>query len=228
MTGIITGNYEAPQISLTGPESALFDEAFSALSTLYDTYGQAPLSQILSPYKQLYKQAAQMAKAQFKGATFGGLMMNSGFNMQLIRAVTVLTQSKTSPVYGWSQEYDTTGWQSMFGSQADPFSTGVANSLGPNSAAYTLDRVNLFVTHLLSQTPPKFDEMQFGVGTTKYNVFPTTFERISNVYVMPLPEPMFMPLNSVYFFLANIQRLGTDTTQLLGAQFVQSSYASLQ
>lgn len=155
-------------------------------------------------------------------------MNNSGFNLQMIRATTVRTQSASSQVYTWSQNITSTGWQSMFGTQADPYTTGISSTLGTNSAAYTQDRVNLFITHLLSHTPPKFDEVQFGVGTTKYNVFPTTYERISDIYVTKLPEPMFIPLNSTYFFLANYQRTGTDDTQLLGAAYVLSSYASLQ
>lgn len=230
MVGIMTGDYKAQQEKLSSSEMDAFDQAFDAISTLYDTYGTKPLSGILNnpTYRSLYLAAAEMAKAQFKGATFGGLMQNTGFNMQFIRAVTVLTQNATSEVNDWSQSYSSVGWQAMFGSEANPFSTGIQNSLGPNSAAYTSHRVNIFVTHLLSQHPPEADEMQIGIGTKKYNVFPVTFERISNVYVAPLPEPVFMPLDSTYYFLANIRRLGVDTTQLLGVQYVDSSYAPLQ
>jgi len=228
MVGILSGDYKAQTINLDEKEMSAFDEAFDAISTLYDVFGTSPLSGILKPYKALYLAAAGMAKAEFKGATFGGLMQNTGFNMQFIRAVTVMTQNKTTEVNSWSQEYNTLGWQAMFGSVDNPFSTGIDNSLGPNSAAYTINKVTLFVTHLLSQHPPKGDELQIGIGTKKYNVFPITYERISDVYVAPLPAPIFLPLNSTYYFLANIRRLGIDTTQLLGVQYVQSSYASLQ
>lgn len=227
MVNVISGNYQAPQISLSGAEQQTFNEAWDAFSTLYDRFSQGALSSILGPYKNLYLAAAEMAKAQFKGATFGGLMYNAGFNMQLIRAVTVLTQGNSTPVYKWARTFTTTGWQAYFGDKNNFYVTGIANG-STNSATYTLDRVNLFVTHLLSHQKPLHDEMQFGIGTTTYNVFPTTFERISDVYVMPLPAPLFMPLNSQYYFMANIQRLGVDDTQLLGATFVTSQYASNQ
>lgn len=228
MVGILSGDYKAQSINLDAKEMSAFDEAFDAVSTVYDSFGTSPLSGILKPYKSLYEAAAGMAKAEFKGATFGGLMQNTGFNMQFIRAVTVMTQNNTSEINSWSQEYTTLGWQAMFGSIDNPFSTGIENSLGPNSAAYTNNNVTLFVTHLLSQHPPKMDEIQIGIGTKKYNVYPITFERISNIYVAPLPAPVFLPVNSTYYFLANIRRLGIDTTQLLGVQYVKSSYASLQ
>ena len=224
MVSIISGSYSAPTLPLSSTENETFDEAWDAFSTLYDRFSQGALSSILGPYKSLYKAAVEMGKAQFKGTTFGGLMYNAGFNMQMIRAVTVLTQNNSTPVYKWARTFTTTGWQAYFGDHSSPYVTGIANG-STNSATYTLDRVNLFVTHLLSHQKPLADEMQFGVGSTEYNVFPITYERISDVYVMPLPAPMFMPLNSTYYFKANIQRLGVDDTQLLGAALVNSQYA---
>lgn len=234
MTTILTGNYKPNRLQLSSnattgetSEKQYFDQGFEAITTLYDRFGSAGISEILKQYKSIYLTGAEMAKAEFKGATFGGEIQNSGFSMQMIRAATVLTQGASTPTYTWTKNITSTGFQAFFGSKDSNLSTGIVatSPLTSNSVAYTQDNVVLMFTHLLSHTPPKFDEILPGIGSTNYPIFVTTYERISDLYVTQLPGPYFIPLNSQFYLEGNFQRLGTEDTQLLGVQFVRSSYA---
>ena len=226
-TTILSGNYKPNTMALSPTESDLFEQGFDAIATVYDTYGTTALSDILRSFKNLYKTAAGFAKADFQGATFGGTTENSGFNMQLIRAATVLTQGASTPVYSWTRNITSTGFQAFFGSKDAPLSMGNVASppLTTTSVAYTYQNVVLFFTHLLSHTPPKFDEIMPGIGSTNYPIFVTTYERVSNVYITQLPSPMYVTVNGQFYIEGNFQRLGIEDTQLLGVQFVKSSYA---
>jgi len=224
---ILSGNIAVPQQALDSSDEAYFEQAWDAFSTVYDRFGTAPLTGILGPYKSIYRLGAESAKAVFKGAAFGGLTDNKGFNMQEIRAVTIRTQGLSEDVYDWEQPITSTGWAALFGSKTNLYNSG-QSVLGSQNAGYTKDQVFLLLTHLYSETPPLFQEYQFGIGSVNYAVQVARFRQISGIYVTPLANPIIIPLNTNYYFMANFRRTGTEGTALLGAQFVTSQYAQLQ
>ena len=225
MASVISGGLKTPVQPFDGSDTEYFNEAWPGYTALYDYQGFTPLTSILNPLKSLFQSVGQMAKAAYKGSSFGGLTDNTGFNLQQIRAVTILTQSAGADVYDWAQDIKSIGWAALFGSETSPYFSGVNNSLGPGDAAYTLDNVFLLFTHLVSPTPPLYDEYQFGVGAVKYAIQTATFVKISDVYVLTLVNPIVVPLNQKYFFMANFRRLGTENTMLVGGAFVKSDNA---
>lgn len=228
MVNIISGGISTPSQALDGVDTSYFEQSWDPFATTYDKYGTGPLTGILAPFKSIYKSAAEIAKAAYKGAAFGGMTDNKGFNMQEIRAVTVRTQSAAADVYDWNQTINAIGWGALFGSINAKYNTGINSTLSPQDAAYTVDNVIMLITHLYSLTPPLYDEYQFGVGQTTYAVQPIRFRFLSGIYVAQLPNPILLPLNTNYFFMANFRRTGTEGTAFMGAAFVRSAYAVLQ
>lgn len=228
MADIISGNLATPSKPFDASDAEYFTSSWPSFVTLYDYQGVGPLTGILNPLQSVFKAVAQMAKSAYSDVSFGGLTDNKGYNMQPIRAVTIRTQAAGADVYDWTQTVSSLGWAALFGDETSPYNSGTNNTLGPSDPAYTLGNVFLLFTHLVSPTPPLFDEYQFGVGNTKYAVQVATFVQISDVYVMTLANPIVVPLNSKYWFMANYRRTGTEETRLLGAQFVLSAYASLR
>lgn len=228
MASVISGGLATPSQPFDANDTKYFNDSWPSYVTLYDYQGMAPLTSILNPYKSLFQSVGQMAKSAYKGASFGGLTDNKGFNLQGIRAVTIRTQNAGADVYDWAQSISAAGWAALFGTESVKYNSGINSALGPQDAAYTLDNVFLLITHLVSPTPPLYDEYQFGVGNVIYGIQTATFVRISDVYVLTLPNPIVVPLNQPYFFMANFRRTGTENTMLVGGAFVKSQYLVLR
>ena len=226
---IISGGTSPVPAPIDGTEQALFESGYATLSTVFDKFGQAPISSVLSELEQPYLQGMQYAKNSFNKLPFGGLFGPQGFNMQLIRAATVYGSQQT-PSSGytanWSRTFNTLGWQSLFGSQSSPYTlatTGNGQYIGT-----TYNRVSLMFTHLIDTSPPKFDEIRFGVQQNVYPVFVTDYQLISDLYITALPAPIYVDVNQTFFIEANIERLGAGRPQLLGIQYVTKDYANIK
>lgn len=229
MVDIISGGTAPVAAAVDGTETTLFSEGYEVLSTVYDRFGAAPISSILSDFQQPYLQAMQYAKNSFNKLPFGGLFGPQGFNMQLIRASTIYG-SQTTPsanyVANWARTFTTTGWQALFGSQTSPYTlatTGNGQYIGT-----TYNRVAIMFTHIIDTSPPKYDEIRFGVQQNVYPVFPTTYTLLSDLYVTELPAPIYVDVNQTFFIEANIERLGSGSPQLLGIQYVTKDYANIK
>jgi hypothetical protein len=222
---ILSGGIVPPAVALTNAEMASFNEGFNAVTALYDEYGPDSLSYILRSEKPTYVLGAEYAKAAF-GQNFGGIVGSSGINMQLIRSATVLSQGSSTPVYTWSKNITTTGWGSLFGSKTTQFT--LKNSQGGNTVVNTYKNVMFVATHIIDSVKPLYDEIQIGANSTDYPIYPVTTQKIGGRYVIKLPMPLVILNDTQFYVMANYQRLGTASPQLLGFQYALHTYATLQ
>jgi hypothetical protein len=221
----ISGGAMLAYENLSSNELTQFDIALKYATTIYDRYGTEPLSSILNEFKDPFLYVASIAKKYF-ATTFGGILSNSGFNMQPIRAATLLSQGAASPVYNWGRNFTTLGWQSLFGSDSSPFSLGTTGN--GTAVTTTYKRVMIVAPVIIDLVPPKYDEIRVGISTVKYPVMPVTYTKVGNVYVTRFPAPLLLPADSQFFVEANIQELGSGSPRLAGFQFVTSDYAALK
>jgi hypothetical protein len=211
---------------LDSDELQQFDLALQSIADIVAIQSDTTLANIILNERDAYLYAASIAKQQFNGATFGGLLGNSGFNMQTIRAATILTQNAATPVYSWARNFTALGWQGLFGSHSQPLTIGTTGNA--TYVGTTYKRVMFVATHILDDVPFKFDEIQVGVNKITYPVMPVAINKISNVYLAKLPAPMLVILNGQFYVDGNIQYLGQSNPRLLGMQFVTSDYATLE
>lgn len=212
--------------NLTSEELAQFDIALKSFADLVAIQSDSTLSNIILSERNAYLFAASIAKQQFDGATFGGIIAQTGFNMQPIRAATLLTQGSTTPVYSWTKSFTSAGWQGLFGSQSAPLTLGTTGNA--TYVGTTYKRVMIVATHIIDNVPLPFDEIQIGVQKQLYPVMPVGITNISNVYLYKFPAPILVVLDGQFFVQANVQRLGTFNPRLLGLQFVTSEYAMIE
>ena len=217
--------------NLTSSEIAMFDRDLRLLA--YMTSLQRDLSSILLEQRDAFLVGASIAKKQF-GVPFRGLNGTGGFNMQLIRPVTVLSNIPTNlgggggtPVLTWKRYFSQTGWQALFGNPSNPVNLGVTGN--GTSAMTTYKRVLMEIPYLLSTGPsPKVQEIQISVLQTTYPVYPLSWLKLSDIYIAKLPGVLFANLNGTFSIQANIGTTGVDEIIPLGLQFVTSDYAVLQ
>ena len=222
----ISGGQEPSYMDLTPGEIQLFNSALAATAEIVTYDSDTALANLILKERDNYLFAAAVAKQQFNGKTFGGLLGQTGFNIQAIRAATILTQASASAVYPWDQNFTTKGWQALFGSQASPFTvgtTGTATYIGT-----TYQRVMFLATHLIDTVPFKFEEIRLGVSKISYPVQVLHVNKISNVYVAKLAAPLLVTINQQFFIEANVQYLGGDVPALFGMQYVTSDYAVIE
>lgn len=224
LTGTDIPDYE----SLTSEEETLFNVGFSQITATTDYLNNTALSDSLRQFKNDYKIFIETAKYSFKQA-FGGTLLASGFNMQLIRAATLLTGSGSTATYDWTKSIGNAdlGWGSLFGSFTSPINLGTSNS--SNALGNTYNQVSMLATHLVDTVPPLYDEIQVKIQGTTYEVYPTRFtEVIERVFITRLPAPMFIKVNGQFAIEANYRRTGQSNPQFLGLQAAPYSYASQQ
>jgi hypothetical protein len=219
---------------LTSQEQNLFDADFKRIA--YMTSLERDLAQILLSQRDGLLYAASIAKNQLPKTAFGGLLGAGGFNMQLIRATTILANVTVADggggaafVGSWARTFTKTGWQALFGSNAssDPVSLGVTGS--SNSTVTTYQRVVVAAPFLLSTgTTPRFAEIKAFVKTVSYPVYPVTWLKLSDIYLARLPGILLALVNDSFAVEANITTTGDDEPQLLGLQFVTNDYAVLE
>lgn len=222
----LSGGQMPQTADLDSDELQQFDLALQSIADIVAIQSDTTLANIILNERDAYLYAASIAKQQFNGATFGGLLGNSGFNMQTIRAATILTQNATTPVYSWARNFTTLGWQGLFGSHSSPLTIGTTGNA--TYVGTTYKRVMFVATHILDDVPFKFDEIQVGVNKITYPVMPVAINKISNVYLAKLPAPMLVILNGQFYVDGNIQYLGQSNPRLLGMQYVTSDYATLE
>src|SRR5579875_3767920 len=76
-------------IALNAIEISLFDADLKRLA--FQTSLQRDLSSLLLSKGGAFRFAASIAKAQFEVLAFGGLLNGGGYNIQLIRPITILS-----------------------------------------------------------------------------------------------------------------------------------------
>ncbi|MHB8552825.1 MAG: hypothetical protein ACYDAO_04475 [Thermoplasmataceae archaeon] len=221
----INGGAQIPGETLTATEEANFKQAFEAIAALYDEYGAEPLSGILGKEVMSYKQGAEMAKVDLQGE-FGGSLGTNGINMQLIRSATLLTQGASSPVYTWAKNFTSIGWQALFGDSSTPLV--LTSSAGGSTVSSTYQNVDLVATHIIDTVRPLYDEIQIFYNRKPYPVFPVTTQKIAGLYVTKLPAPIQVPNKANFAIMANVQRTGSASPQLLGLQYAKYAYAITQ
>ena len=218
--------------NLDPDEIALFDKELRKLA--YMTSLQRDLSSILLSERDTFLVVASIAKKQF-GVPFRGLNGQGGYNMQLIRPVTVLSNipanlgggGGTTPILTWKRYFSSTGWQALFGTPQNPVNLGVSGN--GNSAMTTYKRVIQVIPYLLSTGPsPRVQEIQVSVLQTTYPVYPISWLKLSDVYLAKLNGTIFVNLNGTWSIQANIGSVGMDEVIPFGLQFVTSDYAVLQ
>jgi hypothetical protein len=87
----LSGTPGAPPsfIDLTEDEISLFDADLRKLAYMVSL--ERDLSALLLSQRDAFLFAASIAKSQLTGRAFGGLLKGSGFNMQMIRPLTILS-----------------------------------------------------------------------------------------------------------------------------------------
>jgi hypothetical protein len=233
----LSGTPGAPPsfIDLTEEEISLFDADLRKLSYMVSL--ERDLSALLLSQRDAFLFAASIAKSQLTGRAFGGLLKGSGFNMQMIRPVTILSNVGAADggggggtsVLNWKRTFNSTGWQALFGSNAnsDPVSLGVTGT--STTAKTTYNRVVIAVPYLISTgASPKFVEVKFFVQQTNYPVYPLHWLKMSDLYVARFPGILLGLLNQQFSIEANIGTTGDDEPQLFGLQFVTNDYAVLE
>jgi len=229
----LSGRTQIPGfIDLNASEIALFDADLRRLA--FQTSLQRDLSQLLLSQRDAFLFAASIAKAQFKGLAFGGLLNSGGYNMQLIRPVTILSNVPVAQgggggtaVLNWSRNFTTTGWQALFGNDSNQVSLGVTGS--STTAVTTYSRVMIAAPYILSTgASPKFVEIRPRVLNVGYPVYPLHWLKMTNLFVAKLPGILLALPNDYFDIEANIETTGTDEPQLFGLQFVTSDYAVLE
>jgi len=219
---------------LTKTEQDLFDADLRRIA--YMTALERDLSALLLAARDGLLYAASIAKNQLPKTAFGGLLGAGGFNMQLIRATTILANVKVSDggggavfVPAWFRNFATTGWQALFGSNAnsDPVSLGVTGSA--TSTVTTYQRVVIAAPYILSVgTTPKFAEVKAFVKTVAYPVYPLTWMPLTDIFLARLPGVLLALVNDNFSVEANITTTGDDSPQLFGLQYVTNDYAVLE
>jgi hypothetical protein len=221
----LTGGDYPDYQQFNAQEQQLFDIGFNQITALEDYFSTETLAHTLRAFKKDYNIAAEAAKNYFN-QSFGGTLLSSGFNMQLIRAASILTGSGSSPVYDWTKSVSATGWASLFGTFSNPINLGTTNSA--LTLGNTYNNLTIMATHLMDTVPPLYDEIQIKIGNATYEVYPVRFQAIERVFVYRLPAPMFIKMNGTFAIQANFRRTGQSNPQLLGLQFAPTAYASQQ
>src|SRR5579875_1629676 len=116
----LSGRTQIPGfIDLNASEISLFDADLKRLA--FQTSLPRALSSLLLSEWDAFLFEASIAKAQFKGLAFGGLLKGGGYNMQLIRPITILSNVPVAQgggggtaVLNWASNFTTTGWQALF------------------------------------------------------------------------------------------------------------------
>ncbi|MGI0080511.1 MAG: hypothetical protein ACRECH_12915, partial [Nitrososphaerales archaeon] len=196
---------------LTGPEISLFDSDLRKLAFQWSL--ERDLSQLYLRKRDGYLYAAAISKSQLTNRTFGGLLKGSGFNMQAIRPITILSSVSVADgggggvaVLNWKRTFSATGWQALFGSNknADPVSLGVTGN--STTAITTYQRVVIAAPYILSVgTSPLVVEVKAFVQTTSYAVYPVHWLALSDIHVFELPGILLGLLNQQFSIEANIQ-----------------------
>ena len=232
----LSGTPGAPPsfIDLDDNEIALFDADLRKLA--YMIALERDLSSLLLSQRDGFLFAAAIAKSQLTGRAFGGLLKGSGFNMQMIRPITILSNvgaadggGGATSVLNWKRTFNSTGWQALFGSNAnsDPVSLGVTGT--STTAKTTYNRVVIAAPYLLSTgTSPRFVEVKFFVQQTNYPVYPLHWLKMSDIYVARFPGILLGLLNQQFSIEADIATTGDDEPQLFGIQYVTNDYAVLE
>lgn len=219
---------------LTGGEAALFDADLRRIAYMQSL--QRDLSQLLLGQRDGFLYANSVAKNQLPKTAFGGLLGAGGYNMQLIRATTILANVNVSDggggakfVGSWARTFSSTGWQALFGSNAnsDPVSLGVTGSA--TSTVTTYQRVVIAAPYIISAgTTPRFVEIKAFVKTVSYPVYPLTWMKLSNIFIAKLQGILLAQVNDNFSVEANIETTGDDEPELFGLQFVTNDYAVLE
>ncbi len=229
----LSGRTQIPGfIDLNASEISLFDADLKRLAS--QTSLQRDLSSLLLSQRDAFLFAASIAKAQFKGLAFGGLLNGGGYNMQLIRPITILSNVPVAQgggggtaVLNWARNFTTTGWQALFGNDSNQVSLGVTGS--STTAVTTYSRVMIAAPYILSTgASPKFVEIRPRVLNTGYPVYPLHWLKMTNLFVAKLPGILLALPNDFFDIEANIETTGADEPQLFGLQFVTSDYAVLE
>jgi hypothetical protein len=229
----LSGRSQVPGfIDLSPAEIAIFDADLRRLA--YMSALERDLSALLTSQRDALLFAASILKSSFKGLTFGGLLGGGGFNMQLVRPITILSSVPVAQgggggtaVQTWKRTFTTTGWQALFGNDSNQVSLGVTGS--STTAVTTYSRVGLAVPYILSTgASPKFVEIRPRVLTTGYPVYPLHWMRMSDLFVAKLPGILLALANDYFDIEANIDTTGDDAPSLFGVQFVTNDYAVLE
>lgn len=229
---LMTGNINSIAYEdLTDSEISAFD--ISLRNMAYMAALQRDLTSILLEQRDLFLIVASMAKKAF-GTPFKGLIGQGGFNIQLVRPVTILSNIPVelgggggSPVLTWKRYFNQTGWQALFGNPSNPVNLGVSGN--GNSAMTTYKRVITVIPYLLSTGPsPRVQEIQAAVLQTLYPVYPVSWLKLSDIYLAKLPGAILVNQNGTFSIQANIGSVGMDEVIPFGIQYVTSDYAVLQ
>ena len=197
---------------------------------------QRDLSAFLISQRDALLYSAAIAKNQLPKKAFGGLLGSGGFNMQMLRPVTILGNVNVSDgggggtfVKSWARTFTTTGWQALFGSNAnsDPVSLGVTGA--STTSLTTYNRVVTAAPYLLSTgSTPRYVEIKPFVKNVAYPVYPLHWQKLSDIFLAKLPGVLLGQLNDTFSVEANIATAGDDEPQLFGLQFVTNDYAVLE
>lgn len=217
---------------LTKVERDVFDADLRRVA--YETSLQRDLSSFLLSQRDALLYAASIAKNQIPKKAFGGLLGSGGFNMQMIRPVTILGNVPAAQGGGggafvgtWDRSFNATGWQALFGDNTNPVSLGVTGSA--TTALTTYQRVVIAAPYLLSTgSTPRYVEIKPFVKQTAYPVYPLHWLKLSNVFLAKLPGVLLGQINDSFAMEANIGTAGDDTPQLFGLQFVTNDYSVLE
>lgn len=229
----LSGRSQIPGfIDLSRTEQAIFDSDLRRLAS--QTSLQRNLSELLLSQRDAFLFAASIAKAGFKNLTFGGLLGGGGFNMQLVRPITILSSVPVAQGGGggtavntWARTFSTTGWQALFGNDSNQVGLGVTGS--STTAVTTYSRVMLAVPYILSTgASPKYAEIRPRVLQTTYPVYPLAWQKMTDLFIAKLPGVLLTLPNENFDIEANIIATGDDEPQLFGVQFVTNDYAVLE
>lgn len=220
---------------LTGPEQTLFDADLRKLA--YMNALERDLSQIYLRKRDTFLYAAAIAKAQLTGRSFGGLLQASGYNMQMIRPATILSNltaadgggAGSTTILNWKRAFTATGWQALFGSNSagDPVSLGVTGSA--TTARTTYQRVVICAPYILSTgATPLVVEIKPFIQNTSYPVYPVHWQKLSDIHIFEMPGALLGLLNQNFSIEGNVETTGDDEPQLTGLQYVTQDYAVLE
>lgn len=229
----LSGRSQIPGfIDLSQTEQSIFDADLRRIS--YMTALERDLSNLLLAERDSFLFAASIAKSQFKNLTFGGLLGGGGYNMQMIRPITILSNVPVAQgggggaaVLTWKRTFAAVGWQALFGNDANQVSLGVTGV--STTAVTTYSRVMLAAPYLLSTgSSPKYVELRPRILQTTYPVYPLHWEKFTDIFLAKLPGCLLILPNENFDFEANIGTAGDDEPQLFGLQFVTYDYSVLE
>lgn len=207
-------------IALDSKEGQIWEAEFVELTSAFalDQQGER-IRAIFERSRSLIQGAAAIAKAEFRGSSFGGVDAQGGFGWQLLRPQHLrrLTTDAGVTDTDWKRTIAIPGWNYYIGT-ATAF-----NQISRRALVVLLGLIN-------HDPSPKSVAMQLQIAGITYPIWdmyePMKLEGGTRILSFPKPK-VIPPLEQLKVQLFD-HAAGSDEPQILGITYAESGYLQLQ